>query len=173
MNIESVLISSISTDPANARRHPVRNLESIKSSLRRFGQQKPIVVDQSNIVRAGNGTLEAAKLLGWTHINIVRSDLKGSEATAYGIADNRTGELAELLAKFLADAQIGEVGFDEQELAKLIGDCTVNAADSENFGQDTLADKFEIVIECSDEQQQQSLYDELIARGLACRVLTL
>jgi len=42
-------------------------LEQIKASLRRFGQQKPIVVDATNVVRAGNGTLAAAKALGWTN----------------------------------------------------------------------------------------------------------
>src|SRR4051812_9327443 len=92
MNIEDVEISSLSPDPANVRRHSERNLETIKASLRRFGQQKPIVVDGSGIVRAGNGTLAAAIALGWTHIKIVRSNLAGSEATAYGIADNRAGD---------------------------------------------------------------------------------
>ena len=68
MNIEQLAIASLSPDPANARRHPERNLEQIKASLRRFGQQKPIVVDAANVVRAGNGTLAAAKSLGWTTI---------------------------------------------------------------------------------------------------------
>ena len=40
MNIETVPIDAISPDPSNARRHPQRNLEQIKASLRRFGQQK-------------------------------------------------------------------------------------------------------------------------------------
>lgn len=95
MQIERVPIDSISPDPANVRKHPEKNLDAIKSSLRRFGQQKPIVVDANGIVRAGNGTLEAAKALGWTEIGIVRTELKGSEATAFAIADNRTGELAD------------------------------------------------------------------------------
>ena len=65
--------------------------------------------------------------LGWTEVNIVRTDLKGAEATAYGIADNRTGELAEwdaiTLAKLLAEPDIGDVGFSESELAEITGDC--------------------------------------------------
>jgi ParB family chromosome partitioning protein len=177
MNIESVPIASISPDPANARRHPARNIESIKSSLRRFGQQKPIVVDANNIVRAGNGTLEAARALGWTEVNIVRTDLKGAEAAAYGIADNRTGELAEwdaiTLAKLLAEPDIGDVGFSESELAEITGDCDNSRGEAEDVDEFALAGKFEIAIECSDEEQQRTLYDELTARGLSCRLLTL
>src|SRR5438309_1239332 len=75
MTIETLPISTLSEDPANARRHPQRNLEQIKASLRRFGQQKPIVVDATNTVRAGNGTLAAARALGWTTIQAVRSEL--------------------------------------------------------------------------------------------------
>lgn len=33
--------------------------------------------------------------------------------------------------------------------------------------------RFELVIECADEHQQQELYHELTARGLTCRVLTM
>ena len=95
MKTETVPIESMSPDPANARKHDERNLEAIRDSLRAFGQQKPIVVDARGIVIAGNGTLEAAKRLGWTEIAIVRTDLDPGQATAFGIADNRTGELAQ------------------------------------------------------------------------------
>ena len=95
MKTETVPIDSISQDPANARKHDERNLTAIRDSLRAFGQQKPIVVDQREIVVAGNGTLEAAKRLGWTEIAIVRTKLDQTQATAFGIADNRTAELAE------------------------------------------------------------------------------
>jgi ParB-like chromosome segregation protein Spo0J len=129
MKAEIVPIESLSFDPANVRKHPERNLATIKASLLRFGQQKPIVVDASGIVRAGNGTLAAAKALGWKEIAIVRSSLTGSDATAYAIADNRTAELAEwdddALAQTLAALQIEDeeiaksTGFDDAEISAL------------------------------------------------------
>jgi DNA modification methylase len=102
-------------------------MDAIKASLRRFGQQKPIVVDAKGIVLAGNGTLAAARELGWREIQIVRTDLSGSQATAFGIADNRSAELAEWdekLADVLAslkaeDFPIEEIGFDLDELEAL------------------------------------------------------
>jgi DNA modification methylase len=127
--IEHVDITTLLHDPANVRKHGPRNLDAIKASLKRFGQVKPIVVDGDNIVRAGNGTLMAARALGWSTIDIVRTPLKGAEATAYAIADNRTAELAEWddesLAQQLAALQIDDealalaTGFDEKEIAAL------------------------------------------------------
>jgi ParB family transcriptional regulator, chromosome partitioning protein len=130
LQVETVPIDSISADPANVRRHPARNLDAIKASLRRFGQQRPILVDGSGIVRAGNGTLEAAKALGWREIAIVQTGLTGSEATAYAIADNRMAELAEwdevalsetLRALQLEDFPVEAAGFTDDEVDQLLG----------------------------------------------------
>jgi len=95
MKTEIVPIDSVSIDPSNVRSHDERNLSAITGSLRRFGQQKPIVVDANGGIRAGNGTWVAAKALQWKEIAIVRSNLDGIEATAYSIADNKTTDLSE------------------------------------------------------------------------------
>ena len=130
MQVERVMIDELDCDPANVRAHDSKNLDAIKSCLRRFGQQKPIVVNEKGIVIAGNGTLTAARALGWDSINIVKTVLEGSEATAYAIADNRTGELAEwdeeALAKQLSALQIEDealveaAGFSDAELTALV-----------------------------------------------------
>lgn len=138
-----VEIGSIFRDPANVRRHGERNLGSIKASLKRFGQQRPILVDDDGIIRAGNGTHEAAESIGWTHIAAVRSSLKGSEATAYAIADNRTAELAEwddlglaeqLRALQSEDFDLEPVGYTEEEIDRLVeglGDAILAGTDPE------------------------------------------
>ena len=95
MTIVEIPIEQLVLDPANVRQHPEKNIAAIKASLVRFGQQKPIIVDEKNVVRAGNGTLQAARDLGWKTLRCVRSELKGAELTAYAISDNRTAEMAE------------------------------------------------------------------------------
>jgi ParB-like chromosome segregation protein Spo0J len=132
VQIERIEIDKLHSDPANARKHDERNIDAIAGSLIRFGQQKPVVIDRANIVRAGNGTLVAAKSLGWTHLDCVRTPLDGSEAIAYAIADNRTAELAawddDTLAanlQGLLDDDAGllvSTGFSEQEIDALLGD---------------------------------------------------
>jgi len=125
-NIERVDIDSIQPDPENSRLHGERNLAQIKASLERFGQQKPIVVDARNIVIAGNGQLAAAKALGWSEIDIVRTQLTGTEAAAYAIADNRASEFAQwddaaLLATLeqLDEGLQGIAGFTTDEIASM------------------------------------------------------
>ncbi len=124
-------IEKLSSDPANVRKHSARNIEAIKASLRRFGQQKPIVVNADGVVIAGNGTLEAARGLGWKEISVVRSLLDGADAIAYAIADNRTAELAEWddnalseLIFSLADSEdlMDVIGFNSEEIARIIPD---------------------------------------------------
>ena len=113
-------VKDLSNDPANARKHDDKNIGAIVASLRRFGQQKPIVIDSNNVVRAGNGTLQAAMTLGWESIDCVVTSLKGSDAVAYAIADNRTAELAEWDNDVLA-AQLNGLLADDVELANAAG----------------------------------------------------
>jgi len=123
MKLEKVAIESLNLDPNNARKHSARNLEAIAASLNKFGQRKPIVVHRG-VILAGNGTVEAAKSLGWKEIEItaVPDDWDDETAKAYALADNRSAELAEWdeseLAKQILELQdsgwdIAQLGFTE------------------------------------------------------------
>lgn len=135
----AVRIDALRRDPRNARLHPDRNLHAIRRSLRQFGQQKPVVLaDDGLTVIAGNGTLEAALLEGWTHLAAITSSLAGRDATAYGLADNRTGESAEwdfdrvgeLIGELtMYNYDLGALGWSEHERA-LIAQTQADAAAS-------------------------------------------
>jgi ParB-like nuclease family protein len=87
------MTGDLKSDPNNVRKHSERNILAIAESLMQYGQQKPIVV-KNNVVLAGNGTLEAAKRLGWEKIACTEFSGDG-KAQGYALADNRTAELAE------------------------------------------------------------------------------
>lgn len=97
MKIEQISISEISLDKDNARTHNDRNIKALEGSLARFGQRKPIVLTQNKVVVAGNGTLTAAKNLGWEKIDAVfiPDTWTASEIKAFALADNRIAELAD------------------------------------------------------------------------------
>ena len=102
-----VRLDELTTDPSNVRTHGERNLDTIKGSLRRFGQQHPLVVDSNNVVVAGNGRLEAMRAEGWEDCLVIRTKLDGADRTAFAIADNRTSELAEWDTEGLARGPVG------------------------------------------------------------------
>ena len=126
MKIETVAVASLAFDPANARKHDEANLKAIAGSLNLFGQRKPIVVTKAGVVVAGNGTLEAAKSLGWTEIDVVRvpADWSADQVKAFALADNRSAELAswdeqvmaaQLLELDAAGFDIAEFGFEASD----------------------------------------------------------
>jgi ParB-like chromosome segregation protein Spo0J len=176
MNFETISVADLSLDPSNVRKHSRRNLDAIKASLRKFGQQKPIVVDAKGIVLAGNGTLTAAQELGWTEIQIVRTELAGVEATAFAIADNRTAELAEwddnlgdVLQSLASDGyDLSEIGFDQSDL-----DALLSEGESAEKKEVQIVSALEVIAECENEDQQKLAYDLLTEKGLKCRLVTL
>ena len=91
----AVLVGNLNFDPANARTHDEPNLDAIRGSLAVYGQRKPVVVNKrTNAVEAGNGTLQAALSLGWSHVAAIYVDDDAATAAGFSIADNRSSELA-------------------------------------------------------------------------------
>ena len=170
MKINKVKIESLTSDPANVRLHSEQNLDAIKASLNRFGQQKPIVVNSKNVVIAGNGTLAAAKALGWSDINVVRTELAGTDAVAFAIADNRTAELAtwdkSSLAQILqtfdgTDVPLESTGFDQSDLAAMLGDWSVDPRDGPVEDYDADNETFHIRVEGVHASDKQAVLDLL------------
>ena len=126
MKIETLRIADLTPDPKNARQHDAKNLKAIEGSLTQFGQRKPIVITEAGVIVAGNGTVTAAKSLGWETIEAVRvpADWTQDQVKAFALADNRTAELAtwspEVLAAQLVELEaagfeIAEFGFEKIE----------------------------------------------------------
>jgi len=115
MIIETVLIADLVLDPRNVRKHDAKNLKAIADSLEQFGQRKPIVVWGRTVV-AGNGTMAAARSLGWKEISVARvpDSWSADQVKAYALADNRSAELASWDDKVLASQllELDEAGFD-------------------------------------------------------------
>lgn len=129
LKIKQVPIDSLHADPANARLHGERNLNSIRDSLRAFGQVEALVVQKgTGKVIGGNGRLEVLRAEGAENVDVVELDIDNTRATALGIALNRTAELAEwdtpalegLLESIEADGfDIAEIGFSPSDMGDM------------------------------------------------------
>ncbi len=125
VHVELWPIGKLKPDKKNARVHGEKNIEAIKSSLKKFGQQKNIVILKDGTVIAGNGQLQAAKSLGWKKLAVSVFSGTAQEAKAFAIADNRTAELAswdednlaEALKSLSVDYDLNDFGFDKLDLS--------------------------------------------------------
>lgn len=129
--IRRVSLDALHLDPANARTHGEENLEAIVSSLSHFGQAEPLVVQKATgRVIGGNGRLVAMRKLGWRECDVVELEVDDLQATALGIALNRTAELAawdevtltRLLQELQAEDALEGVGYSESDIDQLLAD---------------------------------------------------
>lgn len=181
MYATTVPIDRLMHDPSNARTHNKANIAAIKGSLAKFGQQKPIVVTKDNIVIAGNGTLEAARELGWKELSVVYTKLSGPEAIAYALADNRTGELADwdkgILGHQLQSLwddgfDIADIGFDPKHYLSDIPIPGSNESLRDGPPPVLSATEHLVVITCASEHDQADLYERLKAEGYECKIMS-
>jgi site-specific DNA-methyltransferase (adenine-specific) len=121
-----VAIASVEPHPRNPR---IGDVEAVAASLRRFGQQKPVVVQASTrYVVAGNHLLLAAQSLGWPEIAANVVELDDATAVAYMLADNRTSDLggyddilqAAILAEAAAADNLAATGYNADDVAAIV-----------------------------------------------------
>jgi ParB-like chromosome segregation protein Spo0J len=62
--IEFMGIAALKPWPRNARTHSKKQIRQIADSILQFGFTCPVLIDHDNIILAGHGRVEAAKLLG-------------------------------------------------------------------------------------------------------------
>ena len=63
-----VPIDQVRPHPSNARTHSKKQVRQIAASIRALGFAAPILIDESKVLIAGHGRLEAAKSLGMASI---------------------------------------------------------------------------------------------------------
>jgi ParB-like chromosome segregation protein Spo0J len=175
LDIEIIPIDDLTLDANNARSHNKKNIDAIAKSLQTFGQRKPVVITKDNIVVAGNGTLEAARQIGWKGLSVVRVPDTWDEDTikAYALADNRTAELASWNTEILL-SQLRELKLEEWNIGELgFKDFDLKTRDEIDTSIKEIAERYEVVIECADENEQTALLLRLSEEGLRVRAIVI
>ena len=128
-------LKDLTPDPKNRRTHTSRNVEMITEAIESVGTGRSIVIDEDDVVLAGNATVKAAGVAGLTKLKIVEAEgdeviavrrrgLSSEQKRALAIYDNRTAELAEWdVEQLVEDVDAGlDLGafFDENELAVVL-----------------------------------------------------
>lgn len=164
----------------NARKGDV---EAIKKSLQIHGQYRTVVVNRGTHtgrpmeILAGNHTVKAARDLGWKTVAVNFVDYDEDQAARVVLVDNKLGDDATydvaILTSVLQDLDDLEgTGYSDEDLDKLLnGLDDGEPVDSEHEEQYT--NRWELVVECTDEDHQRELYEKFQAEGLTVRVLSL
>lgn len=155
----------------NAKQHPDEQVEHIANSIREFGFRQPIVVDADNVVVIGHGRLLAAKKLGLETVPVVRADdLTEAQVKALRLADNKTNESGWDFTALEAD--LDELA-DEFDMSDFGFDADHETEEAEEVDSIGLHDKYQLIIDCENEDDMQKKYEQLQEAGIECRVSTL
>lgn len=77
-------------NPHNARTHEGKQVHQIAKSINKLGNNNPVLVDKKDVIIAGHGRVEAAKLLGLESVpTICLEHLTKEQVRAYILADNK------------------------------------------------------------------------------------
>jgi DNA modification methylase len=114
----------------NSRTHSAEQVAQIAASIKEFGFNNPVLIDEDNGIIAGHGRVMAAQKLGLQAVPCIRlAHLSDTQRKAYVIADNRlalnagwddqmlTLELQELDGE---DFDLSLLGFEADELNALL-----------------------------------------------------
>jgi ParB-like chromosome segregation protein Spo0J len=165
----------------NSRTHSPEQVAQIAASIKEFGFTNPVLVDESGGIIAGHGRVLAAQKLSMKEVPCIElSHLNEVQKRAYVIADNKIAlnagwdvDMLKIEFMELEDAgfDLELTGFSEDELKAFEG--FTNEDHLNEKEQVDLNSVYEVVVECSGESEQEKVYNELIAKGYKCRVLTM
>ena len=127
MQIESRNIADLLPYPNNAKLHSEEQITKIAASIKEFGFNNPVLIDQDGGIIAGHGRVDAARKLNLSDVpTITLAHLTEAQKKAYILADNRLSEIGsewdldlvsiELEGLLDLDMDIDLTGFDDSWL---------------------------------------------------------
>lgn len=163
MKITKVNIDTLKSPEKNVRKHNEKQIKELARSIEKFGQIRPVVIDENNVVYCGNGLVEAAKFAGWTHVEVLKkTGMSEADKKKLMIADNRIYTLGfddfENINSILEEIGDFDIpGFDTETLEAMFGDID---EEIESFGVLDDTEKREAQEASRQEEYKQGNYSE-------------
>lgn len=162
MEIITMKLVDLVKPERNVRIHTEQQLKEFQRSVKMFGQIRPIVVDENNVILAGNGLYETLIAMGKETADVYKYDnLTENQKKKLMIADNKIFSLGienlDTLNSFLEDLQ-GDLdipGFDEDILKQMVSEAEDVTEKLSEYG--TLDDEEIQSIKESGERKEQQI----------------
>lgn len=139
-NYEMVKLDDLIPFEGNIRKHTELQVEEMRRSIEMFGQFRPIVIDENNVVLVGHGLLMGMQKAGKKEAECLRyTSLSEDDKKKLMIADNRIFELgitdADAMMELLESMDDYNVpGFEEDLLMSMLGDAERISDAIETYG---------------------------------------
>lgn len=91
--LKRLSIDDIRPYPNNPRTWYESDVERVAASIRSYGYQAPIIVNQDHVIVVGHLRYAALRSLGVSEVTVLVTDLSPEKEAEYRIIDNRAGEL--------------------------------------------------------------------------------
>lgn len=162
MEIITMKLADLVKPEKNVRIHTEQQLREFQRSVKMFGQIRPIVVDENNVILAGNGLYDTLIAMGKETADVYKYDnLTENQKKKLMIADNKIFSLGienlDTLNSFLEDLQ-GDLdipGFDEDILKQMVSEAEDVTEKLSEYG--TLDDEEIQSIKESGERKEQQI----------------
>ena len=134
-------LNELKAPEKNVRRHPEKQIKEMVRSLNLFGQFRDVVIDENNIILAGNGLVTAMRAAGWEEADVIKyTNLSENQKKKLMIADNQTASLGvddyaaiEEILKSL-DGDFDVPGYDEDAIRMLCEETEAVVASVQSYG---------------------------------------
>lgn len=181
IDFRRVRAAELSGAPWNWRSHPDAQRDAVVGSLEELGITEPLktrlLPDGSLQLWDGHLRQEILNAIGPdTIIPVVVTDLNEEEAKKANLIHDPLAALAEADQPKL-DALLAEIQTDSPAIVKMLEDlakvsgCEWGQSEAVEPEAPTLAEQFNILIECESEDTQAELLERFAGEGLKCRSL--
>ena len=171
MKIENRKIETLKPYKKNAKKHDKTQINNVAESIRQYGFVQPIVIDKNNVVVIGHCRLLAAKQLKMKEVPCVCvEDLTEEQVKALRIVDNKSNESEwdfDILTDELAELDLSAFDFD---FGVSLGEDDAEPKEREEIA---LNESVSVVVECSDDEEAESIFEKLSEEGYKCHISTL
>lgn len=129
MKTITMKLADLKQPEKNVRIHTEQQLREFERSVRMFGQIRPIVVDEDNVILAGNGLYATLLRMGMEEADVYQyTNLTPNQKKKLMIADNKIFSLGienlDTLNSFLEDLQsdLDIPGYDSEVLRQMVSE---------------------------------------------------
>lgn len=129
MKIISMNLAELRVPDRNMRIHSKKQIEEFKRSVQMFGQIRPIVADENNVILCGNGLYMTLKEMGQETVDVYKvAGLSENQKKKLMMADNKIYGLGiddiDVFDQFINELKddLDIPGYDEEILQSMIAD---------------------------------------------------